>query len=324
MDNSLSALKALVYFDLFDYPLTKAEIGLFMDKKITPDELDEAISGLKSAGLVFLHGKYYGLKNTPAPIQRREAGNELAAHLMGIAFRNSCFLYHFPFVRGIGISGSLSKNFADEKADIDYFIITKANRLWITRTVMHLFKKLTFLVGKQHHYCMNYYIDEEALTIQEKNTFTAVEVATLIPVCGNGSMEKFFTANHWIETYHPNYIVDVESRRNMRHSWIKRSLEFLINMLPADKLDHYLLKITTKRWKRKEAERRLNAAGRRMGLHTNKHFSKPNPEHFQSQILEQFEKRWKEMKRKFILSGFAVPNLPLATGEEFSVSGSAI
>jgi hypothetical protein len=90
----------------------------------------------------------------------------------------------------------LSKNFADERADIDYFVVTKANRLWIARTLMHLFKKLTFLVGKQHYFCMNYFVDEEALTIQEKNLFTAVEVATLIPVCGNGSMESFLRQMH--------------------------------------------------------------------------------------------------------------------------------
>ena len=302
MDNSLSALKALVYFDLFDYPLTKEEIGFFMDKKISADELTYAINRLKSSGQVIAHGKYYNLKNATAQVKRRETGNEMASQLLPIAYRISSFLYHFPFVRGIGISGSLSKNFADDKADIDYFIITKANRLWITRTLMHLFKKLTYLFGKQHFYCMNYYVDEEALSIQEKNVFTAIEVATLIPVCGNGSMENFFTANPWIELYYPNYAVDVESRKNSKHSWLKKAAEFLLNILPANKLDNYLMMLTTKRWNRKEAEHRLNSSGRRMGLHTNKHFSKPNPEHLQRQILDLYEKRWKEMRERFLVS----------------------
>jgi hypothetical protein len=301
IDYSQSALKTLVYFDLFDYPLTREEIGLFMDRKTTPDELTNTLNELKSAGLVTPYGDYYTLKNPASLVSRREAGNQLASELLPTAFRISSFLYHFPFVRGIGISGSLSKNFADEKADIDYFIITKANRLWITRTLMHLFKKLTYLVGKQHFYCMNYYVDEEALSIQERNPFTAIEVATLIPVCGNGSMENFFTANEWIDNYYPNYTIDVESRKNSRHSWLKKSLEFILNILPADKLDNYLLKLTTKRWKRKEEEHLLNSAGRPMGLHTNKHFSKPNPNHLQKQILELYEKRWRETKERLRL-----------------------
>ena len=164
---------------------------------------------------------------------------------------------------------------------------------------MHLFKKLTYLFGKQHYYCMNYYVDEEALSIQEKNAFTAIEIATLIPVCGNGSMENFFVANPWIQMYYPNYVVDAESRKNSKHSWFKKIAELVLNILPSNKLDNYLMKLTARRWKRKEEEQRINRSGRRMGLHTNKHFSKPNPEHLQRQILELYEKRWKEMKERF-------------------------
>src|SRR6266478_4413244 len=94
------------------------------------------------------------------------------------------FLSRFPYVTGVGISGSLSKMDAREKADFDFFIVTKANRLWIARTIMHLFKKLTFITGKQHLYCMNYYLDEKALQLRDQNIYTAVEAITLIPVSG--------------------------------------------------------------------------------------------------------------------------------------------
>jgi hypothetical protein len=296
MNNSLSALKALVYFDLFDYPLTREEIGLFMDKRVADTDLDSAIADLTASGVVTQHSNYYCLKNPAGQVSRRETGNELASELLQTAFRISTFLFHFPFVRGIGISGSLSKNFADEKADIDFFVIAKANRLWIARTLMHLFKKLTFIVGRQHWYCLNYYVDEKALSIQEKNIFTAIEVATLIPVCGNGSMENFFTANAWIDSYYPNIVIDVESRKNNKHSRIKKSLEYLIDLFPANRLDNYLMRVTTARWKRKERESRLNMAGRKMGLHTGKHFSKPNPEHLQRNILEMYDQRWREVQ----------------------------
>ena len=142
-------------------------------------------------------------------------------------------------------------------------------------------------------------MDEEALTIQEQNVFTAVEVATLIPVCGNGSIENFFNQNVWIEQYYPNYIIDVESRRHSKHSFVKKTLEFLINLLPAEGIDNYLMKLTSRRWKQKEELHRLNAGGRRMGLHNNKHFSKPNPNYFQKNILEKFDKRWQEVRTRF-------------------------
>jgi hypothetical protein len=286
---------------MFDYPLTKAEIGQFMDRKVSPYELDRTLSVLADSSLIMTHKNYYSLRNVVGLVKRREAGNERAALLLPRAMRISSFLYQFPFVRGIGISGSLSKNFADERADLDYFIITKANRLWIARTLMHLFKKLTFLVGRQHDFCMNYYVDEEALSIQERNVFTAIEVATLIPVCGNGSMENFYQANAWINSYYPNCGIDVESRHSNEPTVLKKIFEQLINLFPADRIDNSLMKITSRRWKRKEEKRKLNTSGRRMGLHTNKHFSKPNPDHFQKKIVEQFERKCAELRAKMEL-----------------------
>jgi hypothetical protein len=65
------------------------------------------------------------------------------------------------------------------------FITTAKNRLWIARTLMHGLKKLTFLFNKQHYFCMNYYVDEvQQLQIREKNIYTAIEVATLMPSTG--------------------------------------------------------------------------------------------------------------------------------------------
>ena len=53
----------------------------------------------------------------------------IAATLLARAEKIAKLFYKFPYVRAVGVSGSVSKNFADENADIDYFIITKANRL---------------------------------------------------------------------------------------------------------------------------------------------------------------------------------------------------
>ena len=296
MQVPFSILKVLVYFDLFDYPLNQEEIGLFINQKVNSDELSRGLNQLIDSGILFRFKEFYCLKNDPSWVERRKTGNQKAIATLPTAYRISAFLYSFPFVRGVGISGSLSKNFADENADIDYFIITKANRLWIARTFMHLYKKLTFLTGRQHLFCMNYYVDEEALTIVEKNIFTAIEVVTLVPVCGNGSLGNFFAANSWTNSYYPNYPIDKEGRKKTSHSRLKNLIEWLFSNTLGDRLDNYFMKLTTKRWKTKEAQHRLNIAGRRMGLQTNKHFSKPNPQHLQRQILELYEKRLKEIR----------------------------
>jgi hypothetical protein len=289
-----SILKVLVYFDLFNYPLLQEEIHFFLDQRVTPAYLSQILEQLAASHQIHKQGHFFSLKADAQLPVRRIAGNQHARALLITAYKIGAFLYQFPFVRGIGISGSLSKDFADEKADIDFFIITRSNRLWIARTCMHLFKKMSYLAGRQHWFCMNYYIDEEALLIGEQNIFTATELVTLKPVCGNGSMDRFFEENNWTNTYFPNAQPQPHPAI-YRHSWFKRLLEQCFNNRLGDRLDNFLMRLTTKRWQRKEAEHRVNEKGNRMALRTGKHFSKPNPANFQHQVLQRFKIKMEEV-----------------------------
>jgi hypothetical protein len=286
-----SIIKALAYFDIFKYPLTKEEIISFIDQPVAVDDVSEALQQLVAGKRIFRLGNFYSLHYDHALHARRMAGNHKAESLLTVAYKIGGFLYQFPFVRGIGISGSLSKNYADQGTDIDFFIITRTNRLWIARTLMHLFKKLTFITGHQHLYCMNYYIDEEAMRIEEQNIFTATELVTLLPVCGNGTMDRFYDQNDWAAAYFPNQNMHKHSMLLTRSTRFKRMVEWLLNNRLGNALDNVLMRITTRRWIKKEQQQRTNAHGNRMGLHTGKHFSKPNPEFFQKKVLDMLDKK---------------------------------
>ena len=172
----LAILKTLVYFDIFDYPLSPKEIKSFLECHVDDEVFTFALRQLISDRIIFKVGEFYSLQNNLQRAEKRSRGNLRAQKLLPKAAKIGAFLYKFPYVKAVAVSGSLSKNYADEKADIDFFIIAKENRLWIARTILHLFKKLTFLLGRQHYYCMNYFIDEKALIIPEKNIYTAMEV----------------------------------------------------------------------------------------------------------------------------------------------------
>ncbi|HET9825584.1 MAG TPA: hypothetical protein VFP87_09620, partial [Chitinophagaceae bacterium] len=205
-------------------------------------------------------------------------------------------LYKFPYVRGVAVSGSLSKNYADKKADIDFFIITKANRLWIARTILHLFKKVTFLIGHQHYYCMNYFIDEEALAIEEKNIYTATEVITLLPVAGPRGLDNFFQANVWSREWFPGYVPDQTVEISDVSSLFKKIGEKIFDGNIGDLFDNYLFRWTTRRWKKKEMLKLKNAKGRIMNLLTGKHFSKSDPGAFQQKIVSQHHDKIEKLK----------------------------
>jgi predicted nucleotidyltransferase len=282
-------LATLAYFDLFNYPLTRGEIFLFLKNKYDQEEFDSALKCLVDNSSVYQFSNFYTLKNDYSTIARRCKGNKKAAELIKVAEKVSDILIRFPYVRGIAISGSLSKNFADENSDIDLFIITAKNRLWIARTLMHAFKKLTFLVNKQDYFCMNYYVDEEQLEIVEKTIYTAIEIVTLIPLQGDTITEQFYAANAWTRAYLPNKIMRVSYAKPVRNTPLKNLFENVFNNNAGDVIDNFLMKITANRWAKKTLQKKLNSKGTIMKMEVSKHCAKPDPKIFQAKLLERYQ-----------------------------------
>ncbi|MBL7738086.1 MAG: hypothetical protein JNK14_02620 [Chitinophagaceae bacterium] len=292
-------LKTLVYFSLFNYPLTKAEIASYMPPGTCTELFDDAMEQLVQDGIIFCIGGFYLTEDDPLFVKRRREGNQQAEELLPKAMKIGRFLASFPYVRGVGISGSLSKKYADERTDIDFFIITRNNRLWIARTLMHLFKKVTFLAGRQHDYCMNYYIDESALKLDDRDIYTAIETATLLPVYGN-TMDDFFAANEWVGDWFAGYRAAISGKKEKdKRGVIKQIMEWLLNNPAGNWLDDQLMKISTRRWQKKKQKGKRNEQGKQMDLVTDKHFARSNPGMFREKLLAVYQEKLNGIKEKY-------------------------
>jgi hypothetical protein len=295
-------LATIAYFNLFDYPLRKNEIFGFLGHCDDYREFENALKNLVEEFHVFRIGDFYSLQNNSKLAIRRYRGNENARIMLGKAKWGASIIASFPFVRAVGVSGSLSKLFADENSDIDYFIITAANRLWIARTLLHVFKKLTFLFNKQHYFCMNYFVDEAEPDILEKNIYTATEVVTLLPLRGDDVFERFFKINHWAQTFFPNKNISNPPLLRTRKNWFVLFVEKILTNRIGNAADNFLMKLTAKSWDKKTRDKKMDNKGILLGMHTGKHFSKPNPSFFQKKILQRYEKSLSEVFRRYELS----------------------
>ncbi|RYY83118.1 MAG: nucleotidyltransferase domain-containing protein [Chitinophagaceae bacterium] len=282
-------IAALAYFDLFDYPLTQTEIVQFVPAAHAASAVAMELRTLLSEKLVYHYDGLFLLRNEPALVSRRRSGNQRARLLLQKADKVARLLAAFPFVRGVAVSGSLSKNYADESSDIDLFIITAPNRLWIARTILHGLKKLSFLVGREQYFCMNYFIDEAGLEIREKNIYTATEVATLLPLQGIAAFDAFFRANNWSHEFLPNHLLRVSYVQDRKLGWMKRSLEWCLTHGAGNFFDSLLMRITARRWKRKTDAGRRNNRGIVLSMEAGKHFAKPDPRRFQAQLLARYD-----------------------------------
>jgi hypothetical protein len=221
----------------------------------------------------------------------RIAANKRALALLARSPMFTAIIRSFPFIEGIAISGSLSKYHAGTDADIDYFIITRANRLWIARSLLHLFKKLTFAFGYQHFFCMNYFVDIEALSMTDQNIYTAIELVTLIPVYNEGLIKQMKKENTWLSAHLPNdpanhdlaYLVPQE------REWMKKILEVLINLIWPEKANIFLMKLTDRKWRKKWARKGFPMEDYHRAFHTSIHVSKNHPADFQKQVLYALE-----------------------------------
>ncbi|MEX0982223.1 MAG: hypothetical protein WD577_10440 [Bacteroidales bacterium] len=236
------AIKLLLYFDVFSYPLTGEELfsylGIQNGRADMKQEVNDTLAKLHKNSIIDYSEGYYYLGNNHTSIQRRIDGNRLAKKRLKTARYYSYIISCCPFVRGIYLSGSISKGYMGKNDDIDYFIITSPGRLWIARTFLILFKKI-FLFNSFRNFCLNYFITEDNLEIKQRNLFTATEIVFLLPVYNKQLLDELLTKNSWVKEYYPEFRPKSEDVINGKRG-LKQIVEYLMNRTVATTANNYL------------------------------------------------------------------------------------
>ncbi|MBL7940848.1 MAG: nucleotidyltransferase domain-containing protein [Flavobacteriales bacterium] len=282
-------LRTLAYFDIFDHPLKLDELQRFgAGDGSDPEELLLALIDLETKGLVHRCGKYWGAKECAGSVRLREEAEERARARMPKALVMSRRIARFPFVRAIFLSGSMSKGCLAKDGDIDFFVVTRPGRLWVARTLLILYKKI-FLLNSRKDFCVNYFLDTEHLTVEDRNRFTATEVVTLIPTYGNGTTEAFFERNAWAFRMFPGARTPRSHEVATGDTRSKSILEKLLGGRFGDQLDGWCMQLTWYRWKRKFDH--FDARTFELALRTRTYVSKHHPRNFQKRVLDGFQER---------------------------------
>ena len=111
-----------MYFSLFRYPLTEEEIFAFSEAN-SKQQIKRELDCLVKDNIIYNIENFYLCENDASLVKRRLLGNKKAKEIHQKATKVSKFISKFPYVEGVGISGSLSKGYYDEDGDFDFFII---------------------------------------------------------------------------------------------------------------------------------------------------------------------------------------------------------
>jgi hypothetical protein len=117
-----------------------------------------------------------------------------------------------PFVRMICVCNNLAFGLADEKSDIDLFVIAKTKRLFIVRTFITL---ILFFLGVrrrgnkiQSRFCLSFFVDDSALDLSKiaiaNDIYLAYWIKSQVPFINDGVSLQFLKENEWAKKYFEN------------------------------------------------------------------------------------------------------------------------
>ncbi len=193
----------IVFFDLFDYPLSDFEIWKFLDKKIDFLVLKNELFNLSEIeskeGFFFLNGR------SEIIISRKKRHNYTQRKIK-IAKRFSKMFSVLPWVKTIILSNSIGQFNLRDGSDIDFFIITSPHRIWLTRFfcagLAALLNSRPKLNNKRDKICLSFYITTDhlnldSLKLPESDPYFFYWLRSFILLYNRDNVyEKFLEANN--------------------------------------------------------------------------------------------------------------------------------
>jgi predicted nucleotidyltransferase len=291
----METLKTILYFSIFRYPLKIEEIHSYTNYSQLSETLEE-LQLLIDEKILIKVDDFYVYGTDLESVTKRIIGNYHAKKALVKAKQKAQFISKFPYVAAVAVSGSLSKGYYDNESDIDFFVITKHNKLWICRTLLMLYKKI-FLLNSKKYFCINYFISSEQLEIEEKNRFTATELKTLIPLQGKEIFQQFYQRNNWVFDYFSKFNASANQVPTIDKPAISKGIEFTLNNKFGDSMDYFFKFITLKTWKTKFDY--LTDEDFKIALKSKKNISKHHPSNFQKKVILALNSKLEEVQMKF-------------------------
>jgi nucleotidyltransferase-like protein len=209
------------------FPFTVEEVAnYFLPKSnLTPQQLESMLTNGKFGDLGFkIRDGYLTTNDDQTQLSRSEMEQTSADKLNAASGFANLLTRVIPFIRTVAVTGSVAYGSATKWDDIDLFIVTKRNRLWIsallTLVLVRLNKLLILRPPHLSHFCLSYVHDEQGFLNESQrnrsNPLFARELLKAKPVAGEMEYRKILEDNDWVaDLYSRPYL---EKLRTLRGS----------------------------------------------------------------------------------------------------------
>jgi len=141
-------------------------------------------------------------------------------------FVNQIILSH-SYLKMIGVCGSVAYNSAAKYDDIDFFIVSKRNRLWLSILRVYIiaraFSFKSFILRKKFSICLSYIISEDRLEqkmLTMRTPLFAREFLSIHVLDGLLYFKEVLEKNVWLKDFFPRLVK--YKLLNIQHSKIER------------------------------------------------------------------------------------------------------
>jgi rhamnosyl/mannosyltransferase len=262
-----AVLLAVLYSDLFEYPLTEPELRGGLVGLAAGEAEVAACLGRLEGGFLGRRDGFVVWKGRERLVEVRRERTRHSAPRWDEARRYARWLRRVPFVRMVAVCGSQAMENAPRGGDIDFFVITAPRRLWLVQVAAMLLRRVLGRGGVE--ICPNYLLAADTLGVAERNLYSAHEAVQVVPLCGREAYEAFRRANAWVSDFLPGFDVDDRLRLltddgERGAAWLERALggglgDLLDRLLHRALLLYYPLRLHRHRFGRaalREAYRR--------------------------------------------------------------------
>jgi hypothetical protein len=240
---AVSILAALAYADLFDYPLTLDElteyqVGTNFSRSVL---LNALTNDAKLLSLVMARDGFYSLRERSSLIDLRARRERYSRPIWRRAIRYCRWAARLPYVQMVAVTGALAVHNIGELPDIDLLVVARDGRVWLCRRALIILVRVARLLGDD--LCPNYVLAESNLKLDQRDFFTAHELAQMVPTSGMAVYRRMLNANDWATAYLPRALGsqtlgEVPSRRGL----LKRGVEGVLNMQALNRWERWELR----------------------------------------------------------------------------------
>lgn len=237
-------LRTILYGDVFDFPMTPAEIHHFLIHH-APINVTTIEDTLKSSTFLKEHlhmtDRYVARRGREDLIAIRAQREQATQHIWSSVQTYGYRLARLPFVRMVAITGALAMRNGHETDDFDYLLITEPGRVWLARAFAILLVRFGKLRGVT--VCPNYVLAANALEQNRKDLYIAHEIVQMIPIYGFAIYNALRDQNQWAGTHLSNanspFHQETEWSNGRVWTLFKRSFEFLLGGALGDRLEEW-------------------------------------------------------------------------------------